>query len=225
MTLELCVHNLCIHQCVVDWNMPSSWDNQEYFAQNIFCSLRVSANPNISFLFNMPLTFLCLFSISFPITNLHSTLTILSIFGDNFCFGFLCSHQRQRALNLRQAGEEVKEAERRWRRAKIKTLIYGFPLGRGDVPRFRIICGERFGDLSMSPLQFSLSGDGDDPPPDAELRRDDPIFTSKWRKRRVVESSALLELNKNANGHEIHDDSLQREFQQFNWDQVRVLRK
>lgn len=90
MDLELCVHNLCIHQCVVDCisNMPSSWDNQEYFAQNLVCSALVSADPNISFLLNMPLTFLCLFSISFPITNLHSILTIHSIFGDNFCFGF-----------------------------------------------------------------------------------------------------------------------------------------
>lgn len=78
----------------------------------------------------------------------------------------------------------------------------------GEVPRLRIICGDRFGDFdSVSP--FSLSGDEELAPPDAEFRRDEPILTSKWRKRNVTSlfgSSVLL--NKNASGHEIQEDSL-----------------
>lgn len=79
----------------------------------------------------------------------------------------------------------------------------------GDVPRLRIICGDRRGDF-VNIVPFSLSGEGELPPPDAELRRDDPIRTSKWRKRNVTsffESSVLL--NRNANGHEIQEDSLE----------------
>lgn len=80
----------------------------------------------------------------------------------------------------------------------------------GEVPRLRIICGDLFGDfVSIDP--FSLSGDGELPPPDAEFLRDEPILTSKWRKRRPTSffgSSALL--NKNANGHDIQDDSLEK---------------
>jgi hypothetical protein len=78
----------------------------------------------------------------------------------------------------------------------------------GDVPRLRINCGDLFGDFD-SMIPFSLSGDGELPPPDAEFLRDDPIRTSKCRNRSVTSffgSSVLL--NKNANGHEIHDDSL-----------------
>lgn len=48
----------------------------------------------------------------------------------------------------------------------------------GDVPRLRIICGDRRGDF-VNIVPFSLSGEGELPPPDAELRRDDPIRTSK----------------------------------------------
>jgi hypothetical protein len=79
----------------------------------------------------------------------------------------------------------------------------------GDVPRFRIICGDRLGDFMATRPLFSLSGDGDDPPPDAELRRDEPILTSKCLNLNVTSflvSSVLL--NKKAKGHEIHDDSL-----------------
>jgi hypothetical protein len=78
----------------------------------------------------------------------------------------------------------------------------------GDVPRFRIICGDRLGDF-VATRPFSLSGDGEDPPPDAELRREEPIFTSKCLNLNVTSflvSSVLL--NKKAKGHEIHDDSL-----------------
>jgi hypothetical protein len=58
---------------------------------------------------------------------------------------------------------------------------------------------------------FSLSGEGELPPPDAEFLRDDPILTSKCLKRNVtsfLDSSVLL--NKNANGHEIQDESLKK---------------
>lgn len=87
-----------------------------------------------------------------------------------------------------------------------------FELLFGDVSRLRIINGDRFGER-LSLIPFSLSGDGDELPPDAELRRDDPIRTSKCRKRNVTSfllpSSEVL-LNKNANGHEIHEDSLKK---------------
>lgn len=78
----------------------------------------------------------------------------------------------------------------------------------GDVPRLRITCGDFLGDF-VSNNPFSLSGDGELTPPDAEFLRDDPIRTSKWRNRSVTsffESSVLL--NKKANGQDIHDDSL-----------------
>lgn len=78
----------------------------------------------------------------------------------------------------------------------------------GEVPRLRINCGDLFGDF-VSDIPFSLSGDGELPPPVAEFLLDDPIFTSKWRKRNVTSffvSSVLL--NKNANGQEIQEDSL-----------------
>jgi hypothetical protein len=48
----------------------------------------------------------------------------------------------------------------------------------GEVPRLRINCGDFFGDFNIT-VPFSLSGEGELPPPDAELRRDDPILTSK----------------------------------------------
>lgn len=76
----------------------------------------------------------------------------------------------------------------------------------GDVPRLRIICGDFFGDFNIK-VPFSLSGEGELPPPDAEFLREDPILTSKWRKRSVELVSSVL-LKRNANGHEIHDDSL-----------------
>lgn len=48
----------------------------------------------------------------------------------------------------------------------------------GEVPRLRINCGDLFGDfVSNSP--FSLSGDGELPPPEAEFLLDEPILTSK----------------------------------------------
>lgn len=59
-------------------------------------------------------------------------------------------------------------------------MVYGFPFERilGDVPRLRINCGDFFGDFSNK-VPFSLSGDGELPPPDAEFLRDEPILTSK----------------------------------------------
>jgi hypothetical protein len=74
----------------------------------------------------------------------------------------------------------------------------------------RINCGDRRGDFNIKALPFSFSGDGEDPAPDAEFRRDDPIRTSKCRKRSVVVSSLFELLNKKAKGQEIHDDSLQK---------------
>lgn len=47
----------------------------------------------------------------------------------------------------------------------------------GDVPRLRINCGDFLGDLRLK-TPFSPSGDGDEFPV-AELRREDPILTSK----------------------------------------------
>lgn len=44
--------------------------------------------------------------------------------------------------------------------------------GFGDVPRLRTGSGERFGDRNVAIEPFSFSGDGDEPPPVAELRRD-----------------------------------------------------
>lgn len=41
----------------------------------------------------------------------------------------------------------------------------------GETPRLRPNIGERFGDR-FALLPFSFSGDGDDPPPEAELRRE-----------------------------------------------------
>lgn len=78
----------------------------------------------------------------------------------------------------------------------------------GEAPRLRIICGDLLGDfVSIKP--FSLSGDGELPPPVAEFLLDEPILTSKCRKRKVtsfLDSSVLL--NRKANGHEIQEDSL-----------------
>lgn len=47
------------------------------------------------------------------------------------------------------------------------------PFGFGDTPLLRCIIGERFGDrlFAIEPT-FSFSGDGDEPPPVAEFRRD-----------------------------------------------------
>jgi hypothetical protein len=58
--------------------------------------------------------------------------------------------------------------------------VYGLPFVRmlGDVPRLRINCGDFFGDFNIKD-PFSLSGDGELPPPEAELRREDPNLTSK----------------------------------------------
>lgn len=56
----------------------------------------------------------------------------------------------------------------------VNYLVDPFPaLGwlLGDVPRLRIMIGERLGDLART-MPFSPSGDGDDAPPVAELRRD-----------------------------------------------------
>ena len=63
---------------------------------------------------------------------------------------------------------------------KIAGKFYGFPLDctLGEVPRLRITCGDLFGDFNIS-VPFSLSGDGELPPPEAEFLRDDPILTSK----------------------------------------------
>lgn len=48
----------------------------------------------------------------------------------------------------------------------------------GDVPRLRINCGDRFGDL-RSKMPFSgPSGEGDEFPV-AEFRLEDPILTSR----------------------------------------------
>lgn len=58
--------------------------------------------------------------------------------------------------------------------------IYDFPFERllGEAPRLRIICGDFFGDFNIN-VPFSLSGDGELPPPDPEFLRDEPILTSK----------------------------------------------
>lgn len=51
--------------------------------------------------------------------------------------------------------------------------LFEFPFGFGDVPRLRCKTGDRFGErLIIIELQFSFSGDGDEPPPVAEFRRD-----------------------------------------------------
>lgn len=48
-----------------------------------------------------------------------------------------------------------------------------FPFGSGEVPRLRWSTGERFGERKIIfELLFSFSGDGDEPPPVAEFRRD-----------------------------------------------------
>lgn len=62
--------------------------------------------------------------------------------------------------------------------------LLAFPLGFGDVPRLRCKTGERFGErLIIIELPFSFSGDGDEPPPVAEFRRDGVrrIVASKCR--------------------------------------------
>lgn len=58
------------------------------------------------------------------------------------------------------------------------------PFGFGDVPRLRCSTGERFGERqTVIELQFSFSGDGEDPPPVAEFRLDGVkrIVASRWR--------------------------------------------
>lgn len=64
------------------------------------------------------------------------------------------------------------------------AFAFAFPFGLGDVPRLRWSTGERFGERqSVIELQFSFSGDGDDPPPVAEFLRDGVkrIVASKCR--------------------------------------------
>lgn len=52
----------------------------------------------------------------------------------------------------------------------------------GDAPRLRTMIGDRLGDLART-MPFSPSGDGDDPPPVAELRREavNRTMVSRWR--------------------------------------------
>lgn len=59
-----------------------------------------------------------------------------------------------------------------------------FPLGGfGEASLLRIKTGDRLGDRAVVMHPFSLSGDGDEPPPVAEFRRDGVKRTvaSKWR--------------------------------------------
>lgn len=44
--------------------------------------------------------------------------------------------------------------------------------GFGEVPRFLVKTGERFGDRLSPKFLTSFSGDGEDPPPVAEFRRE-----------------------------------------------------
>jgi hypothetical protein len=91
----------------------------------------------------------------------------------------------------------------------VDIYVFPFELLFGELPRFRIICGDFFGDLRVK-IPFSPSGEGEEFPV-AEFLREEPIRTSKCRKRSVTSfllfpSSVLLK--RNANGHDIHDDSL-----------------
>lgn len=65
-------------------------------------------------------------------------------------------------------------------------LLFVVGVGVGLTPFFRNRIGERFGDLPFPELlvaAISLSGDGEDPAPVAELRLEveRPTVVSKWR--------------------------------------------
>ena len=55
---------------------------------------------------------------------------------------------------------------------------HGFDPKLGEISRLRDINGDFLGER-LAVMPFSDSGEGEDPPPVAELRRDEPIRTSK----------------------------------------------